>query len=697
MDEKERHENGVEPCDGGHSSKTVESGSSLDIPEVSDENENQICNVKVEAVAGGRNMSGPSEEVEDSVNNNRTSQCSNGGTVIFSSGKNYKEAVSDETTRTADTNSNVMEEPVSLNTNETPSESRQDCRHTSGSTALLLPGNVSEKRMVQEDRSLGVHGNCLQPDGRKYLQTLQSLMQQLSQKTDTSILPHCLHQIAEAYFQEQKYEKSLQVIQLAKLYHEQQLVKLCALQKQWEAKWNSSEPCETTFWYSVNDLSNDELANRVKHFVSQRTAATANKFESAETSLRSRGESLLNTAGDHTESSTGALSAATVYISGSELDLGTNPREKRVHSQQVMSQDLLCDAEIACREPAGNAFSVENECKEGPCSDESSAEAHTQSAEAVGQHYIDCSPLEDDVKGKSCARALILDVCQGMLTADAAEISEERKEFSDQAQLAAATLVTEGAEYAVQFPSANSVPQASLRDSYERLSESPHPAAESNNVVSSQDTNYSAHQLSGKNGFLPVECEKKLQEVTENTELTYISEGQICTEFSGNFEESLEFIHSHESFLEISTEAFLYNIDDAVAFGDSTVSLDDLAKRIEIEESTPAEGLTSILKKRQADEGELISQFQQKQRKRRVRFVEPEDTFDQDEVGNDSCLLLILLCIATVFLSIGGTALYCSFVDVESSMCTDFSNNMEFYFRQLQIGIEELRHWASRS
>lgn len=64
-----------------------------------------------------------------------------------------------------------------------------------------------------------------------------------------------------------------------------------------------------------------------------------------------------------------------------------------------------------------------------------------------------------------------------------------------------------------------------------------------------------------------------------------------------------------------------------------------------------------------------------------------------DEVGGGSCILLILLCIATVFLSVGGTALYCSFGDMESPVCTDFAANVDFYYTKLLQGMAELKHW----
>lgn len=55
--------------------------------------------------------------------------------------------------------------------------------------------------------------------------------------------------------------------------------------------------------------------------------------------------------------------------------------------------------------------------------------------------------------------------------------------------------------------------------------------------------------------------------------------------------------------------------------------------------------------------------------------------------------MLILLCIVTVLLSMGGTALYCAFGDMESPVCTDFADNMDFYYTKLVQGVAEVRHW----
>ncbi|NXX77638.1 CNST protein, partial [Urocolius indicus] len=165
-------------------------------------------------------------------------------------------------------------------------------------------------------------------------------------------------------------------------------------------------------------------------------------------------------------------------------------------------------------------------------------------------------------------------------------------------------------------------------------------------------------------------------------------------------EESFANLANQEDFDTVpdtSPEQASYNSLEALSLDDSFSSLDELARKIEIAEIAPAEGLVSILKKRDDREGKTIGQVQQRQTKRRVRFQEMEDTLDQDEVAGGSCILLILLCVATVFLSIGGTALYCTFGDMESPVCTDFAANMDFYYTQILQHMEDLKHWVAFS
>lgn len=128
-------------------------------------------------------------------------------------------------------------------------------------------------------------------------------------------------------------------------------------------------------------------------------------------------------------------------------------------------------------------------------------------------------------------------------------------------------------------------------------------------------------------------------------------------------------------------------------------SLDDMAKLITVEEISPASGLVSILKKRSvcADKSSVSPSSEPRPdkpaAKRRVRFKVPDDSYEQEVGGGDSCLLLFLLCLVTVVISVGGTALYCALGDAHSTVCQDFSRNADFYIVQIQRGISHIQHW----
>nr|XP_020472650.1 consortin-like isoform X3 [Monopterus albus] len=122
----------------------------------------------------------------------------------------------------------------------------------------------------------------------------------------------------------------------------------------------------------------------------------------------------------------------------------------------------------------------------------------------------------------------------------------------------------------------------------------------------------------------------------------------------------------------------------------------DLAKLSNTEGGSYPDGLVSILKRRRASLDGLPppgNTTTKQNSKRKVRFSEPEDSIEQDEVGGDSCLILLLLCLVTVVISIGGTALYCTMVDTYSNICTDFTHNLDFYVTSVQRFFEGLGRW----
>uniref|UniRef100_A0A3Q3J9H6 Uncharacterized protein n=1 Tax=Monopterus albus TaxID=43700 RepID=A0A3Q3J9H6_MONAL len=114
---------------------------------------------------------------------------------------------------------------------------------------------------------------------------------------------------------------------------------------------------------------------------------------------------------------------------------------------------------------------------------------------------------------------------------------------------------------------------------------------------------------------------------------------------------------------------------------------------------SPASGLVSILKKRSVCEDNTslfagsLPRPDKPTAKRRVRFRVPDDSYENDVGGGDSCLLLFLLCLVTVVISVGGTALYCALGDSQSSVCQDFSRNADFYVGELQRRIAQIQHW----
>ncbi|XP_005724865.1 consortin, connexin sorting protein b isoform X2 [Pundamilia nyererei] len=65
---------------------------------------------------------------------------------------------------------------------------------------------------------------------------LLASLQSLGENNDYTLLPHSLHQIAEAYSLKQDYQWAIQFLQLEKLYHERLLSNLTVLQENWESQ-----------------------------------------------------------------------------------------------------------------------------------------------------------------------------------------------------------------------------------------------------------------------------------------------------------------------------------------------------------------------------------------------------------------------------------------------------------------------------
>lgn len=187
--------------------------------------------------------------------------------------------------------------------------------------------------------------------------------------------------------------------------------------------------------------------------------------------------------------------------------------------------------------------------------------------------------------------------------------------------------------------------------------------------------------------------EEKEQSTISDLELSPLQTG--CEEEDGDTcEEGQEVEEEEEEQCEETPEEEEVKVEWPT--GVPQASDKDLAKLSHKEGNFSQDGLVSILKRRRASLDGLppSSNAANKQNsKRKVRFSEPEDGTEHDEVGGDSCLILLLLCLVTVVISIGGTALYCTLLDTYSNICTDFTHNVDFYVMNLRRLLEGLGRW----
>ncbi|NXE10429.1 CNST protein, partial [Lophotis ruficrista] len=685
-----------------------------------DENKNQLDNdgnevLTTSSIAMGRQNKGQ----QDSINNNENMDS---GDCIPS----CKEGETERRSIKVHMDPQLEEEPITEKQpggKRSPRGKRSSSKKSKGGPTAATTAIKEENTLITDTDSVHAEGaveaneNFHQKERKQTLQSLFSLLREEVEQLDSKILPLCLHQIAETYFQEEEYEKAMKFIQLERLYHEQLLANLSSIQEQWERKWKTavSSPV-TALRNSAKELSGEELekltrvcsSHQQKYYHILQLVAGENTWESG---------CLLQLM----ESKNLKEREAAASKSGTETCPGVGPKKE--------------DKQLSTSSPAGNGTERQTEAaglwvaagkdhmEEQHCSAESTLEPHTQSTGTVGRPSSGCLSSGDAGKDNSPQ------LRERQLSKDAEKIEGTAGEPGVKLPLEPMVdaLVLTDADY---MP-ADLVPTDKDVQADRNLLKSKH-AAGSSKIASGQLGNSDLKQQQklpddddekpswdGAASYVCSGCNKVSEHestahsrVCKEIQSTAGQEEKVKNEeqedlflkfLNGNIidtEESFANLANQEDFdtvPDISPERASYNSLEALSLDDSFSSLDELARRIEIAEITPAEGLVSILKKRDDKEGKTIAQVQQRQTKRRVRFQEIEDTLDQDEVAGGSCILLILLCVATVFLSIGGTALYCTFGDMESPVCTDFAANMDFYYTQILQRMEELKHWIAFS
>ncbi|KAI1895857.1 hypothetical protein AGOR_G00111080 [Albula goreensis] len=420
--------------------------------------------------------------------------------------------------------------------------------------------------------------------------SLVESLPELLEETDHSQLPQRLHQIAEAYFLGEDYERALQFVQLEKLYHERLLSNLAALQEQWESRRNAGRQHKSRLQGRARaDLGSAHLETLTRICrTHQRPSLVTEKRVTADKAPKN---SLIRQTRTEEETRNSTLLPCDTY--------GSAETERLMEEQQAVG-----------RQASHRAWSV----RRRPLPPRGTR----------GRHYAILTPPI-----LLWTRPLHL----YMLTVTPETLDEGGDWRADADQKGVGPVCTE------------------TGDSAGHMDEEP-PTGEDTDQPSKEGLEVGEGTEEGTGDVPAEECE-----------IERVGSGVEAVELEGMAESSL----------------------------------DDLAKRIKVEEIAPAPGLVSILKRRASLEGTPSHPpaLPKQVPKRKVRFKEPDNGMDQDEVGGDSWLLLLLLCMVTMVISVGGTALYCTFGDARSSVCTDFARNMDFCFGQLQRGVDELRHWLS--
>lgn len=686
----------IEPKDGCPPGDSVERTVTCLAP-VSDENENQLDGGGQEHLTCSDSAMGkPEVSQQDSLNNNEsvTPSCE------AAAGENLENT--------------PCEGPKDGQTffgKDKKTAGKRISRSKRGTVKKIPPGLSSEdaaplmQEMIQsasthaadDEEAAEVNANDQPESPTLVLQSLFSLIRGEVEQLDSRALPLCLHQIAESYFQEEDYEKAMKFIQLERLYHEQLLANLSAIQEQWETKWKTVQPHTVTSLRNSEKGFNGEDFERLTKFCTthQDPLLSKHKIAAVEKSLGKK--------------------CFPQFIAPEEpKERGATAKESESEpstNQESQQQEDPQESSPCCDPMDEQAVTAAKDHTEEPLlSTEATLELHAQSSETARSRSGPGS-AENACADNSCLQLAQPEDCPDVATtggvAKDPEAVPPSQEATEPLILPGPALISED-RYSqtrrkeLHLPlqdASEALPTGQLENNELNERQQPDPSDSDGKSLHGQtDSEGSGNALCEKNEISDLSA--RLPEVfmapeekgDEEDQVNKETEDYLNSLLEGCLKDSEEDSLSYEDNPDLSPEEGSYSLQENLPSDDSCLSLDDLAKRIQIAEVVPAEGLVSILKKRNDSVGDPSAQMQ-KSSKRRVRFQEIDDNLDQDEVGSGSCILLILLCIATVFLSVGGTALYCTFGDMESPVCTDFADNMDFYYTKLLQGMAELKHW----
>ncbi|KAF7662102.1 hypothetical protein LDENG_00246320 [Lucifuga dentata] len=485
---------------------------------------------------------------------------------------------------------------------------------------------------------------------------LLASLEHLAQRGDDTHLPQYLHQIAEAFVLQEDYQQALWCIQLERLYHQRILDNLNALREQWESQCGgTSSNLETQHLDTLKNICRTHSRPRAKDDMCASLDFLRTTFE--EERLGGLTSPILaNQVKGETEQSSQLLTPSINIDNLHSPENTENNREREPDPDQELEGRAsfhgtqLTDREGSDREEGGIEYTI----SVGGKGLHPSAAGVMDQSKPAEQQGGDIGPTQEkEVKKEEEER-------EKEEAAEAVEMEDEGDEEEENQQ-----------EVDSSF-SQKALPEEILVSEPEVEVQQLHQEARPEEELHEEAQHY--------------------QEAQESDE--------TCLPKETCFPHTKQQEHGEE-------EEDEYGVERMDIIGEAA-SLDDLAKLITVEEVcacnvfqwvSPASGLVSILKKRCIPVDNVCVSESSEPRpdkppaKRRVHFKVPEDGYEQEMGGGDSCLLLFLLCLVTVVISMGGTALYCALGDAQSSVCQDFSRNADFYISQIQRGMAQIQHW----
>ncbi|XP_016886226.1 consortin, connexin sorting protein b [Cynoglossus semilaevis] len=452
---------------------------------------------------------------------------------------------------------------------------------------------------------------------------LLASLRTLDENTDYTLLPHSLHQIAEAYSLQGDYRGAMQFLQLEKLYHERLLSNLASLQERWESHLTerNTESVTSAETESVGEKHMETLSHICR--THSRPSVTAEK---------------------------------------SMIDVMLNIVQMKNQTSEVLPDEG--DKPDASLDDGGQR---QRDAIDGPVP---SVTEEEEDGEAEKEMYEEGQEVEEDEPcvGTPEEEEVNVEWPAGVPQAsdkDLAKLSNTEEQMKNQTSEV--------------LPDEGDKPDASLDDGGQRQRD----------AIDGPVPSVTEEEEDG-------EAEKEMYEEGQEVE-----EDEPCV---GTPEEEEVNVEWPAGVPQASDKdlAKLSNTEEQMMLMAGVTHI-HLSQHVFIPHEAPAllnsssrDGLVSILKRRRAFLDGLpppSSSDAKPSCKRKVRFSEPEDAIDQDEVSGDSCLILLLLCLVTVVISIGGTALYCTLVDTYSNICTDFTQNVNFYAVNFRAFFEGLSYW----